>query len=79
MFGTARRRVAPVGVLIGVLVVGLSSCSHDPEKGKQLYLESGKNYMKKGKYQEASIQFRNAVKLDPRFVEAFYELAQAQL
>jgi tetratricopeptide (TPR) repeat protein len=48
-------------------------------KGKIKYVESGKKYLKSGKYQEASIQFRNAIKLDPRYPEAYYQLAQADL
>src|ERR1700674_5938099 len=62
-----------------LLVCILGGCSLDPQKGKVKYLESGKRYVKQGKYQEASIQFRNAIKLDPRFAEAYYQLAQAEL
>src|SRR6202035_5891733 len=36
-------------------------------------------YMKKGQYSDASIEFRNALRLDPRFVDAYYQLAQADL
>ncbi|MGC2333753.1 MAG: tetratricopeptide repeat protein, partial [Candidatus Acidiferrales bacterium] len=46
---------------------------------KVKYLAEGKNYMKKGKFGDASIEFRNALRLDPRFVDAYYELAQADL
>jgi len=35
--------------------------------------------MQKNKYQEAAIQFQNALKLDPRYTEASYQLAQAEL
>jgi len=35
--------------------------------------------MKKGQYGDASIEFRNAIRQDPRFVEAYYQLAQADL
>ena len=62
-----------------LLAVAYGGCSTNPEKGKVKYLESGQRYMQKGKYQEATIQFRNALKLDPRFVEAFYQLAQAEI
>ena len=63
--------------LAAILLVFSSGCSGDPQKGKVKYLESGQHYMQKGKYQQAAIQFRNALKLDPRFVEASYQLAKA--
>jgi len=64
-------------VLVGVACTGLlAGCSRDPEKAKNRYLESGKRYMQQNKYQEAAIQYRNALKIDPRFVEAYYQLAQ---
>ena len=33
-------------------------------------LESGQHYMQKSQYEAASIQFRRAVQLDPKFAEA---------
>ena len=50
----------------------------DPQKGKIKYLESGQRYMEKGKYQEAAIQFQNALKLI-RALWSLYRLAQAEL
>jgi tetratricopeptide (TPR) repeat protein len=35
--------------------------------------------MKKQQYASAAIEFRNALKIDPRFVDAYYQLAQADL
>src|SRR5438309_1178616 len=76
--GSRRLKVAAAAVFFSVVVM-LGGCSLDPQKGKVKYLESGKRYLKAGKYQEASIQFRNAIELDPRFAEAYYQLAQAEL
>ena len=76
--GSKRLKVAAAAVFFSLVAV-LGGCSLDPQKGKVKYLESGKRYLKAGKYQEASIQFRNALKLDPRFAEAYYQLAQADL
>src|SRR5437899_1438094 len=76
--GSGRLKVA-AALLVFSLAAMLGGCSLDPQKGKVKYLESGKRYLKTGKYQEASIQFRNAIKLDPRFTEAYYQLAQADL
>ena len=57
----------------------LSACARDPQKAKAKYLAEGQMYMKKGQYGDASVEFRNALRLDPRFVDAYYQLAQADL
>lgn len=57
----------------------LLGCHADPNVAKQKYLESGKRYYADGKYQEAGIQFANALKLDKNFAEAHYQLAQVDL
>lgn len=64
---------------VGVLAVLLVSCSRDPNVRKQKYYESGQRYFAKGKYQEALIQFSNAVQVDPRYADAHYQLAQVYM
>lgn len=66
-------------VLVVVVVLLISSCSRDPQRAKVKYLAAGEVYMIKGQYGDAAIEFRNALRLDPRFVDAYYELAQATL
>jgi Tfp pilus assembly protein PilF len=56
-----------------------SACARDPQKAKAKYLAEGQKYMKRGQYGDASVEFRNALRLDPRFVDAYYQLAQADL
>src|ERR1700720_2993518 len=63
-------------VLTALLLV---ACHVDPNKQKLKYLNSGKEYFKKSKFQAAAIQFRNAVQIDPRFAEGHYQLARAYL
>ena len=65
-----------VMVLCGAL---LCSCARNPQKAKAKYLANGQNYMKKQQYASAVIEFRNALKIDPLFAEAHYQLAQADL
>src|SRR5580658_4204246 len=62
-----------------VLASLVGACADDPQKAKVKYLASGENYMQKGKYGDAAIQFKNALRFDPQFVSAHYQLAQAQL
>jgi tetratricopeptide (TPR) repeat protein len=66
----------PVLILCGAL---LCSCAGNPQKAKAKYLANGQNYMKKKEYASAAIEFRNALKIDPRYVDAYYQLAQADL
>jgi len=72
------RKLKTAAITISVVLL-LGACARDPEKAKAKYLAAGQKYMKKGQYGDASVEFRNAVRLDPRFVEAYYQLAQADL
>jgi tetratricopeptide (TPR) repeat protein len=62
-------------ILILALSLLLNSCLSDPESRKKRFLANGNKYHEKGKYREASIMFRNALKEDARFGEAYYRLA----
>ncbi|HWR37620.1 MAG TPA: tetratricopeptide repeat protein [Clostridia bacterium] len=62
-----------------IVLLCVTGCSRDPEKAKRRYLESGQRYMQQQKYSEAQIQFKNALKKDPKFVEAYFKLATAQI
>ncbi len=66
-------------VLVGLLLLGGWSCSRDPNVAKQKYLESGNRYFQKGKLKEAAIMYRNALRKDPKFGEAYYRLGLNQL
>src|SRR5208337_208519 len=65
-------------VLAILLSISLTTgCGHNPQKQKQYYLESGKKFLQQGQPHEATIQFRNALQIDPRYVEAYRGLGQA--
>src|SRR5664280_308722 len=72
------RSIRLVAVILAVLV-GLASCGRDPNVVKKHYLESGNKYFDKGRYKEASIQYRNALKRDPKYGPAYYKLALVNL
>lgn len=57
----------------------LSACSRDPNVRKQKYFQSGQRYFEKGKYREAAIEFSNAIKIDPRYADARFQLAESYL
>jgi tetratricopeptide (TPR) repeat protein len=66
-------------VLCSLLAVVLTGCTRDPNVRKQKYFASGQRFFADAKYREAIIQFSNAVQTDPRFAEAYYQLAQTYL
>ena len=68
-------------ILALVLVAALlSGCSYfDPNVRKQKYYSSGLRYFEKGQYQEAAIQFTNAVKIDPGYADAHFQLGESYL
>ncbi|MEK7404324.1 MAG: tetratricopeptide repeat protein [Acidobacteriota bacterium] len=71
-----RTRFLPAVVL---LLAAALSCSRDPEVVKRKYLESGNRYFDKGQYKEASIMYRQALRKDARYGEAYYRFGLTQL
>jgi len=69
--------VASLVCLILCASVLATSCARNAEVAKRAYLESGDGYFAEKKYNEAIVQYRNAVQQDPRFGEARYKLAEA--
>ena len=68
-----------VTIVMAVLAVALAGCSRNPEVAKKKYLESGMKYMDQEKYDSAAIQFKKALQIDPKYAEAHYQLAEADL
>jgi len=70
-------------VLFGLLLVALGGgifayyqYGGTPEVKRERYLKRGQDYLKESKLNEAIVEFRNAVKADPRSAEARLQLAQ---
>lgn len=66
--------LAPAGRRAGrlialVLLIG-TACGQDPALTKQRYLERGERFAREGKYNEAIIELKNAVQIDPAFAAA---------
>src|SRR6202008_1334830 len=61
-------------VLIALL---LGACAQDPNVKKQQYLERGLSYQKDGKYNEAILQLKNALQIDPKFAAALHAIGRA--
>jgi len=55
----------------------LVGCVQDPVAKKQAYYERGAKYQGEGRYNEAIIEFRNALQIDPDMIPALRALGQA--
>lgn len=61
-------------LLMSVAFFGLIACS-TPEEVKQSHLENGLELLDEKDYIKASIEFRNALQIDDRFVPAWYGMS----
>jgi tetratricopeptide (TPR) repeat protein len=62
-----------------LLTVFFAGCNRDPNAAKKKYVENGNKYFEKGKHKEALIMYKNALKKDMRYGEAYYRSALAEL
>lgn len=65
--------------VILISVLGLASCSRDPNFVKKRYLDRGNVYFERGKYKEAAIMYKDALQKDQRYGPAHYKLALTYL
>ncbi|HEX8163290.1 MAG TPA: tetratricopeptide repeat protein [Pyrinomonadaceae bacterium] len=72
----ARRGFLPFLLAALALLGGATACS-DPEKAKAEHLSRGDAYLKEKKFQDAALEFRNAVQIDDRAAQAHWGLARA--
>jgi tetratricopeptide (TPR) repeat protein len=66
----------PLAVLLACLLALAASCT-SPEKAKAEHLKQGETFLKEHRWQEASIEFRNAIQIDDNLAAAHWGLAQA--
>ena len=73
------RRSRAWAILLSAVLLFAASCGRDPEAAKRRYLENGNRYAQQGKFKEAIIMYRNALKRDARFGEAYLRLGDAEM
>ncbi len=66
----------PLLCLLLAATVSFSGCTNK-EQAKAAHLERGEAYLKELKYQEASLEFRNALQIDDKSGPAYWGLARA--
>ena len=62
--------------LLFAAVIFLAGCT-DPTKAKAQHLERGEAYLKDSKFQEATLEFRNAIQIDDKLAAGYWGLARA--
>lgn len=55
-------------------IIGLMSCSTDPNVAKKRYLEMGNKYFNRAQYKNADIMYRRALEKDKLYGAAYYKL-----
>ena len=66
-------------VIAALAAMLLAGCSRNPNVRKQMYVDSGNRYFQKQQYREASLQYQNAVQIDPQYADAHYRLGKSYL
>lgn len=67
------------GLFIIFAVIVLTACSKSLEQQIAEQLELGQKYLMEQNYEEAIVAFNKVIELEPKCIEAYYELAQAQM
>src|ERR1051326_4139871 len=62
--------------LLLAVAVFFAGCTN-PEKAKAEHVAKGEAYLKDSKFQEASLEFRNAIQIDDKFAAGHWGLARA--
>src|SRR3954468_17254428 len=70
-----RHRAVYLAALL-IMTLALSACNNT-EVAKAEHVRRGEAFLKDKKFQEATIEFRNAIQLDDRYASAHWGLARA--
>jgi tetratricopeptide (TPR) repeat protein len=73
-----RRRIRWLSLLLLAGAILLAACNRNPEVRKQKLFNNAMALLKEGKSAKAVLQLRNALQVDPNFVEAANVLAELQ-
>ena len=65
--------------LLLACVLGFQGCWRDPETVKRRYVANGDKYFAQGKYKEASLMYRSALRKDPKYGDAYAKLGETEL
>ncbi len=63
-------------VILGLLLLAAGACTRDPAARAERAMATGDAYLSSGKFREANIEYRNAVRAQPDRAAAHYKLAR---
>ena len=69
-------RIRTMFAMAMAALLSLSACAQDPAVAKQRYVDKAQSYFAKGEYNEAIIQLKNALQIDPKFPPAVHLLGR---
>ena len=72
----ARWRLSAL-IIVGCLAVLIGGCTQNPAVAKQRHLDKAKGYYAKQQYNEAIIELKNALQIDPKFPPAVHLIGRA--
>src|SRR5204862_547774 len=72
----ARWRLSAL-IIVGCLAVLIGGCTQNPAVAKQRHLDKAKGYYAKQQYNEAIIEVKNALQIDPKFAPALHLIGRA--
>ncbi len=64
---------------VSLVAVLLSACSFDPNVRKQKDFQNGQSFFDKGEYRAATAEYARAIKVDPSYADAHFQLAQSYM
>jgi tetratricopeptide (TPR) repeat protein len=67
---------SPIAILIVVVLIVAGGCAGDPVARRDAFVQSGREYFEAERYEEARIQFLNALQADDRYTPARLALAE---
>jgi len=65
-------------LLIAMMALAVG-CSSTPQEKRQKFIAKGNTLFAQGKHVKASLEFRNAIQVDPEYPESYYLAGQAEL
>jgi tetratricopeptide (TPR) repeat protein len=69
-----KRKLIKCFIISTISITGLVACGSSADSARG-YIESGKTLLADGKPEKARLEFKNAIQVDPKIAESYYQLA----
>ena len=68
-----------VALVLSTVLLNVPGCNRNPYLQAEKHFASAQEWLRQGRPDEAAIELRSAIQLDPRFANAHFEFAKLQL